>query len=123
MLILLRHVSCRLKRINHPTLACTAIRLALTLLCMQIEQDWIAPMMPVIYPEDCTPGSWQEVQPACDRATKWVGGVAPPPGVADIAKRDSFCIQVRLEHAWRACCGWLHADVQRPAAPHELLLP
>ena len=52
-------------------------------------------MMPVIYPEDCTPGSWQEVQPACDRATKWVGGAAPPPGVADITKRDSFCIQVR----------------------------
>lgn len=50
-------------------------------------------MMPVIYPEDCTPGSWQSVQPACDRGSKW-HDQAPPPAVADPKQRRSFCIQV-----------------------------
>lgn len=60
----------------------------------QAELDWIAPMMPVIYPEECTPGSWQSVQPACDRGSKWQAEAAPA-AVADPSQRRSFCIQVR----------------------------
>lgn len=51
-------------------------------------------MMPVIYPEECTPGSWQSVQPACDRGSKWQAEAAPA-AVADPSQRRSFCIQVR----------------------------
>jgi hypothetical protein len=61
-------------------------------LALQVEQDWIAPMMPVVFPEDCTPGSWQQQQPACDRGQRWQNA-QPPPAVLS-GKRDSFCIQV-----------------------------
>lgn len=50
-------------------------------------------MMPVIYPEDCAPGSWQAVQPACDRSSKWQHE-APPAAVQDPSQRRTFCIQV-----------------------------
>lgn len=60
-------------------------------------------MMPVIYPEDCQPGSWQMDHPACNRSRVWQDE-APPPAVADPSKRNSFCIQVR-EHSGGAACG------------------
>lgn len=70
--------------------------------------DWIAPMMPVIYPEDCTPGAWQLEHPACNRSQLWLTE-APPPAVADIATRQtqpSFCIQAgALGDGQRAGCG------------------
>ena len=75
---------------------------------LQVDQDWIAPMFPVIYPEECKPGSWQEVQPACDRATRWLTE-APPEAVNDIRKRRSFCIQVRrarVLHRHRMMWWW-----------------
>jgi hypothetical protein len=64
-----------------------------------IQQDWIAPMMPVIYPEDCAPGSWQEVHPACDRAQRWQ--TAEPPRAVLTGSRDSFCIQGKVDPARR----------------------
>ncbi|KAL4427608.1 hypothetical protein ABPG75_001697 [Micractinium tetrahymenae] len=67
---------------------------------VEAELDWIAPMMPVIYPEDCAPGSWQSVQPACDRGSKWQHE-APPAAVADPSQRRSFCIQGKVDPARR----------------------
>lgn len=61
----------------------------------EVEQDWIAPMMPVVFPEDCTPGSWQQQQPACDRGQRWQNA-QPPPAVLS-GKRDSFCIQGKVD--------------------------
>lgn len=60
-------------------------------------------MMPVIYPEDCTPGAWQMDHPACNRSNLW-RTETPPPGVADIAARESrpsFCIQGKVDPARR----------------------
>lgn len=50
-------------------------------------------MMPVIYPEDCQPGSWQMDHPACNRSLVW-RNEAPPPAVGNPSQRNSFCIQV-----------------------------
>jgi len=60
---------------------------------LQAELDWIAPMMPVIYPEDCQPGTWQMDHPACNRSLVWRDEV-PPPAVGNPSQRNSFCIQV-----------------------------
>lgn len=93
----LRHAACPLTACplplrSPPPLARLAGR-------VQVEQDWIAPMMPVVYPEECEPGGWQEVQPACDRGQRWVK--EEPPAVVGTGRRQSFCIQVRAG----LCCG------------------
>lgn len=93
----LGRLMCRVRvRSLSPCPLCSTLR-------SQAELDWIAPMMPVIYPEDCQPGSWQMDHPACNRSRVWQDE-APPPAVADPSKRNSFCIQVR-EHSGGAACG------------------
>ncbi|PRW45695.1 hypothetical protein C2E21_5862 [Chlorella sorokiniana] len=67
---------------------------------VQAELDWIAPMMPVIYPEDCQPGSWQMDHPACNRSLVWQHE-APPPAVGNPSQRNSFCIQGKVDPARR----------------------
>ena len=64
---------------------------------IELEQDWIVPMMPVLYPEDCGGAEggqgWAAEQPACARQERWAG-VERPPTARTAAERRALCLQV-----------------------------
>eukprot|EP00887_Chlorella_sp_A99_P002208 scaffold21.g2208.t1 len=45
------------------------------------DQDWLAPVAPITFPEECGLGGWQDKTPACARDRLW-RRAAPPPGLA-----------------------------------------
>lgn len=60
---------------------------------------WLAPIFPVVYPEECLPGSWKLTQPACRRQANTLAMLtgsqpmdAPLPSAPE---RQGFCVQVR----------------------------
>ena len=48
------------------------------------DQDWLAPVAPVVFPEECGLGRWQDKMPSCRRELLWTE-VRPPPGAGRVA--------------------------------------
>ena len=81
------------------------------------DQDWLAPVAPVVFPEECGLGRWQDKMPSCRRELLWTE-VRPPPALAGlqaellqlngrrragpqpwrrVPPRQGFCIQGKLD--------------------------
>ncbi|GAB4821499.1 hypothetical protein N2152v2_008545 [Parachlorella kessleri] len=89
---------------------------ALQLLALQgvhPQHAWIAPMMPVVFPEECSTRDWTWAAPACRRGRVWQGQEQLPHQLQQQAQqqhapqpqRQSICIQGKLDPTRRDYYG------------------
>ncbi|KFM23896.1 hypothetical protein F751_6864 [Auxenochlorella protothecoides] len=76
---------------------------------VQVDSGWVAPMFPVIFPEECVEGSWRRVLPACRPVyiNDTLAGLSPAaePGAEAARPRSGICLQGKLDQSRRDYTG------------------
>ncbi|KAL6781413.1 hypothetical protein ACKKBG_A11060 [Auxenochlorella protothecoides x Auxenochlorella symbiontica] len=85
---------------------------------VQVDSGWVAPMFPVIFPEECVEGSWRRVLPACRPVyiNDTLAGLSPAaePGAEAARPRSGICLQGKLDQSRRDYTG-IFAQLQEQA--------